>query len=442
MTSATRVPAALIAAPGSGHGKSVLTAGLARLHRNRGRRVRVFKVGPDFLDPMVLSLAAGTPAYQLDLWMLGEDECRRRLAAAAREADVIFVEAAMGLFDGEPSPADLAACFGLAVWPVIDATGMAQSFAAVASGLARFDPRLSITGVIANRVGSDRHAALLAARLPHDLLLRGQVPRHQALALPERHLGLVQAAEQTALSERLDAVAAVLSEAGLDVLPPACPFVPSALARCPALLAERRVAIARDGAFSFIYPANLDQLRELGAELQFFSPLADEAVPTADAVWLPGGYPELHAHRLAACTRTRDSLRAHHAAGRPILAECGGLIACAEALVDLDGERHAMFGLLPGTVSMHGRFQGLGMHAWEAAPGLAPLRGHAFHHSSFDTPLTPTQATIPRSPRRAESIYRRGSLLATYFHAYFPSAPTACAALFGAPALRRLELVR
>ena len=237
------VPAALISAPGSGQGKSLMTAALARLHRQAGRRVRVFKFGPDYLDPMVLEVASGAPVYQLQPWMTGEDECRWRLAKAAQEADLILVEGAMGLFDGTPSSADLAVLAGIPALPVIDAWGMAQTFGAIALGLAQYRPDLQVSEVIANRVASQRHGDLLREGMPAGLALLGAVPRHDAMTLPERHLGLVQAGELQDLDARLDEAASVLREAGLDRLPQPVTFSAPAPARPPRRLEGVRIGV-------------------------------------------------------------------------------------------------------------------------------------------------------------------------------------------------------
>ncbi len=421
-------PAALISAPGSGQGKSLITAGLARLHRNAGRRVRVFKFGPDYLDPMILARASGAPVYQLQPWMTGEAECRWRLAEAARDADLVLVEGAMGLFDGSPSSADLAVLCGLPVIPVIDASGMAQTFAALAQGLSDYRPELRARQLIANRVGSPRHGEMLAEALPPSLSLLGAVPRHPDLALPERHLGLVQAEELIDLDRRLDAVAAVLAEAGLDRLPEAVTLSANCPAPPPALLAGRRIAVARDAAFGFLYQANLDLLTAMGAELCFFSPLNDRTLPEAEALWLPGGYPEQHGGALSSNLAMRASIRDHHRQGKPILAECGGLMYCMETLVDNKGRRHAMLGLLPGAARMMERLQGLGMHALSLPRGQ--LRGHTFHYSRLETPRVPDQHSEKQSGTGGEPVFHQGNLTASYFHGYFSSAPEAVAALF------------
>ncbi|MGQ4880419.1 cobyrinate a,c-diamide synthase [Billgrantia sp. LNSP4103-1] len=420
--------AALISAPGSGQGKSMVTAALARLHRNAGRRVRVFKHGPDYLDPMVQEVASGQPVYQLHPWMTGEDECRWRLAEAARDADLILVEGSMGLFDGDPSSADLAILAGLPALPVIDARGMAQTFGAVALGLSRYHPQLAIHEVIANRVGSARHGDMLRDSLPPGIALLGAVPRHEALSVPDRHLGLVQAGELEGLDAQLDAAASVLEEAGLDRLPARITLEAQAPEPPPRLLEGVRIGVARDAAFAFLYRANLDLLEAMGAKLAFFSPLADSELPGCDALWLPGGYPELHAARFAANAPLLDAIRTHHDAGKAILAECGGLMACMEGLVDGDGRAHAMLGLLPGTARMAGKLSALGLQSLTTPKG--ELRGHTYHHSLLETPLEPIARARRLAGSPAEPVYRQGALTAGYFHGYFPSAPPLVAGLF------------
>lgn len=406
----------------------MITAALARLHRNAGRRVRVFKHGPDYLDPMVLEVASGAPVYQLHPWMTGEAECRWRLAEAARDADLILVEGSMGLFDGEPSSADLAILAGLPALPVIDARGMAQTFGAVALGLAHYHPALVIHEVIANRVGSERHVEMLRGSLPEGLSLLGAIPRHEAMTIPDRHLGLVQASELTGLDAQLDAAAQMLSEAGLDRLPARVGLEANAPELTARLLEGMRIAVARDAAFAFLYRANLDLLEAMGAELRFFSPLRDASLPACDALWLPGGYPELHAASLAANGAMLESIRRHHASGKPILAECGGLMACMETLVDARGQEHAMLGLLAGTARMAGKLKALGLQ--RLATSLGELRGHTYHHSVLETPCRPAARARRQAGTEAEPVYSQRGLTASYFHGYFPSAPELVASLF------------
>ena len=420
-------PALLIAAPSSGSGKTSVTAALARYFTRQGKHVRVFKTGPDFIDPGVLECASGNPVYQLDLWMVGEAECRRLLAEAAREADLILIEGVMGLFDGTPSSADLAQHFGIPVLAVIDASAQAQTFGALALGLATYRPQLLFAGVLANRVAGSGHADMLESSLPPNLRWFGWLPTEQEAALPERHLGLVGAAEQPDLVAKLDrlAEALVMSE---HPMPATVAFPTAESETQPRLLQNTHIAIARDHAFAFIYRANLDLLADMGATLEFFSPLADKALPAADAYYFPGGYPELHLDTLSRNTGLRDDLLAAQAAGKPVLAECGGMMAMFEAITDAEGRRVTMWGLLPGEVTMQKRLGGLGLQAAELPEGL--LRGHTFHYSKTETALPPLGKAIKQSGSEGEAIYRVGRLTASYLHAYWPSNPEAAARLF------------
>lgn len=426
-------PALFLTACSSGQGKTTVVAALARHHRRLGRRVRVFKTGPDFLDPMILARASGAEVGPLDLWMVGEALCRRKLYEAAGEADLILVEGAMGLFDGSPSGADLAESFGLPVAALIDARGMGQTFGALALGLASYRPSLRFAGIAANQVGSERHAEMVAAGLPESVRYLGAIPRLSEAALPSRHLGLVQAAEIADLDHRLDAAADRLAGLALAELPEPVAFTPpSASEREPLQpwLAGRRIAVACDAAFSFLYTDNLRLLEAMGAELSFFSPLADPDVG-ADAIYLPGGYPELHLQALAANTSMKRALRAHVDAGRPLYAECGGMLYLLEHLTDKTGQGADLAGLLPGRGRMQTRLAGLGMQALDTP--LGRLRGHSFHHSTMETPVAPVAfSQRQRDGQAGEPVYRLGSLQASYLHLYFPSAPRAAAALFSA----------
>jgi cobyrinic acid a,c-diamide synthase len=471
MTAAVTCPAILIAAPASGQGKTTITSALARLHTRQGRKVRVFKCGPDFLDPYWHSLASGAPVYQLDLWMTGEADCRARLYAAAQDADLILVEGVMGLFDGEPSAADLAQRFGLHVLAVVDASAMAGTFGALAFGLQHYRADMPWAGVLANRVASARHAQMLQDSVKAPAHFMGAVMRNAAMTLPERHLGLTVASEVTDAVERLDAAADALAATPLGQMtlgdlqrwsvdfafssvgpegqasdcsapcpPPAlrAPPLPAQNSLPPVLptLQGKTIAVARDAAFCFIYAANLDCLRALGAELVFFSPLQDAALPPCDALWIPGGYPELHAQAMAANRSLRDSLAGHIAAGKPVWAECGGMMALFDTLVTADGQRYAQWGLLPGEVTMHKRLSGLGPQQLTLPSGT--LRGHTFHYSTTQTTLqavtrTARPDTAP-APDAGEAVWQEGAVRASYFHAWFPSCPAAAVALFSPPA--------
>ena len=465
-------PAILIAAPASGQGKTTITSALARLHTRQGRRVRVFKCGPDFLDPYWHTLASGAPVYQMDLWMTGEADCRARLHAAAQEADLIIVEGVMGLFDGDPSAADLAVKFGLPVLAVVDASAMAGTFGALAYGLQHYRPGLPWAGVLANRVASERHAAMLQGSVREPEHFMGAVMRNAAMTLPERHLGLTVASEVTDAMERLDAAADALAQTPLgrmtlgDLQRWSVVFTPAELAGAqegvrakgfaqvkeepakragdteqnalpsrPVTLQGQRIAVARDAAFCFIYAANLDTLRALGAELVFFSPLRDAELPACDALWIPGGYPELHAQTIADNISLRKSLAAHIAAGKPVWAECGGMMALFDTLVTADGARHAQWGLLPGEVTMQKRLAGLGPQQLMLPSGT--LRGHTFHYSTTSTPLQAATRTAKPDhdplPDAGEAVWQQGAVRASYFHAWFPSCPAAVVELFTVP---------
>ena len=442
---AAACPALMVAAPASGQGKTTVTAALARLHARQGRRVRVFKCGPDFLDPHWHTLASGQPVHNLDLWLNGEDDIRARLHEAATNSDLILIEGVMGLFDGDPSAADLAVKLGIPVLAVIDASAMAGTFGALVHGLRHYRPGLPWAGVLANRVASDGHEKMLRASVRDDGLAGdpagidagwlGALRRDPGFSLPERHLGLTVASELPDATARLDAQADALAVTPLGQLDArglqrwTVNFEPVAERPVAPLLKGRTVAVARDAAFCFTYPANLDTLRALGAELAFFSPVADDALPPCDAVWLPGGYPELHADALVNGTRCRASLAAHIAAGQPVWAECGGMMPLFDGLTQTDGARLPMWGLLPGEVAMHQRLAALGPQRWDTAQG--ELRGHTFHFSLTDTPLASVARTEPASPfGRPEAIYRQGPVRASYFHAWFASNPEVTAQLF------------
>ena len=450
-SASARCPALLIAAPASGQGKTTVTAALARLHARRGLQVRVFKCGPDFLDPHWHQLASGAPVHQLDLWMTGEADCARRLHAAAQEADLILIEGVMGLFDGDPSAADLAQRFDVPVLAVVDASAMAGTFGALAFGLQHYRPGLPWAGVLANRVGSARHADMLQAGLrePQDWLgalmrvtLKADVGAARAAGalLPERHLGLVAAHELLDSQQRLDAAADALAATPLgqmtaqDLQRWAVDFpAPAHTAAVPALLAGRTVALARDAAFCFIYAANVQCLTQMGARVVFFSPLHDAALPQCDAVWLPGGYPELHTAQIAANTGMQASLRAHVGAGKPLWAECGGMMALMESIALADGSTAPLWGLLPGQVTMQKRLAALGPQ--QLAVAGHTLRGHTFHYSTCDSSATVVARTARPGevpvPDAGEALYQQGSIHASYFHAWFPSSPEAVAHLMG-----------
>ncbi|WP_333875283.1 cobyrinate a,c-diamide synthase [Methylobacter sp.] len=424
-----RCPALFITAPGSNHGKTTITAALARYHVEQGRKVRVFKSGPDFLDPMILERACGHPVYQLDLWMMGETECRRLLYEAALEADLILIEGVMGLFDGEPCSADIAELFSVPVLAVIDATGSAQTLGAVAYGLANYRPRLQFAGVLANNVASPRHNEMIMQGMPIDMRYFGGIARDNRFVLPERHLGLVQAEEVHDLESRMSAAAKAIASTGLANLPETVEFAKPKQETLPRLLSGIRIGIARDTAFSFIYAANLDLLRAMGATLVFFSPLADATLPDIDSLYLPGGYPELHLQSLQDNPAMKAALHTHFQHGKPIYAECGGMLYLLESIVDTAGNRGNMTGLLPGHAVMQNRLTGLGYQSAPMPGGV--LRGHTFHHSLIETSLVPVAfGERVHNTSEGEAVYQLNRLTASYLHCYFASNPDAAAQLF------------
>lgn len=435
-------PALFIAAPSSGQGKTTVTAALARYFSRQGKDVRVFKTGPDYLDPQILAQASGQHVEQLDMWMAGEAYCQQKLYEAAREADLILVEGAMGLFDGEPSSADLAVRFNIPVALLMDVKGMAQTASAIAIGLAHYRKDVTFAGLIANNCGSERHAQLIRDSLSDDLPLLGIFPRDEAIALPERHLGLVQPSEVgNELDERINRGADQIGESlqqedsRLALLPEPVEFfamtdeVAELKTSSTTDLKNTRIAIAKDAAFTFIYDANLRFLCELGAELSFFSPLSDKILPDVDALWFPGGYPELHAQALSENSSMIAAVREFSATGKPILAECGGFLYCLDSLTDLEEQTYPMAGILAGDGAMRGKRGCQGMQTAPLPEG--DVRAHAHHRSrASGTPEPIAHGRRQRHPAPGEAIFRERGLTATYLHLFFPSNPEAVAQLF------------
>jgi cobyrinic acid a,c-diamide synthase len=397
----------IVAAPRSGAGKTVITLALLAALRRRGIRVRAAKTGPDYIDPGFHAAATGAAGLNLDSWAMPPSRLDALVAEAAGGCDILVVEGVMGLFDGVAgapgrcgTTADLAVRFGLPVVLVLDVAGQSQSAAAVLRGFATHDPAVRIAGVVLNRAGSERHRALVsdaiaALRIPTAIPVLGAVPRAAALALPERHLGLVQALEHDDLTGWLDRIAE-LAERHLDLdalIAGAAPLgiaAASSLAELPP--PGQRLALASDQAFTFMYPHILNGWRRAGAQIVSFSPLADEPPPDdCDACWLPGGYPELHAGALAAASRFRAGLK-HFAQSRPVHGECGGYMVLGQGLTDADGARHAMTGLLGHATSFAQRKLQLGYREarliTDSPIGSAGqvVRGHEFHYATLISP--------------------------------------------------------
>jgi cobyrinic acid a,c-diamide synthase len=426
----------VISAPASGAGKTTLTLALARAYRDRGLTVQCFKSGPDYIDPAFHAAATGRTSVNLDSWAMTRDTIHS-LAARGADADLILAEGSMGLFDGVAVPgasgtgasADLAAMMGWPVLLVLDPSGQAQTAAAVAAGLRDFRSGVRIAGVVLNRIASPRHENLVRGALESVAIpMLGALPRHAPIAMPERHLGLVQAEEQTRLSDLIAEAARLIAERiDLDAL--------LRLSHCD-WTAQRsgsgagvrppgqRIALARDAAFSFIYLHMLEGWHAAGAELLPFSPLADEGPDAnADVCWLPGGYPELHAGRLAANDGFRRALLSF-AETRPVHGECGGYMVLGTGLVDAAGTRHAMTGLLGLETSFAKRRMHLGYRLADLAvpipghPAQSRLRGHEFHYASIlaqpDAPLASVRDATGTAV--AETGSHRGRVTGTFFH--------------------------
>jgi cobyrinic acid a,c-diamide synthase len=427
----------IIGAPRSGSGKTSVTIGLLRAFARRGVVVSGAKSGPDYIDPGFHAAATGRLGVNLDSWAMHPDLLAALANRSAKGADLVIVESAMGLFDGIPaetgrsgSAADLARLYRLPVLLVLDVSGQSQTAAAIATGFAAYDPGVRIAGVVLNRVASERHRRLAADAITAiGLPVAGAIMRDPTLSLPERHLGLVQASEHAALEEFIERMADVM-EKSLDleaVLGLSSPFETAAGSMDRALPPPgQRVALAEDAAFTFLYPHVAEEWRRQGAELVPFSPLADQPPPdNCDACWLPGGYPELHAGRLAAAGRFRAGME-RFAETRPVHGECGGFMVLGQALEDADGVTHRMLGLLGHSTSFARRKMNLGYRQArlkaDCPLGAAgdTVRGHEFHYAQLieagsDEPLADIFDGLGQPLGSSGS--RRGQVSGSFFHA-------------------------
>jgi cobyrinic acid a,c-diamide synthase len=430
--------ALVISAPASGTGKTTLTLALARAFRDRGLAVQCFKSGPDYIDPAFHAAATGRTSVNIDSWAMPR-ETIEALVARGKDADLVLTEGSMGLFDGVATPgrsgtgasADIAEMMGWPVLLVLDPAGQAQTAAAVAAGLRDFRPGVRIAGVVLNRVASPRHEDLIRRAMEGaGIAVLGALPRHAPIALPERHLGLVQAEELHRLTELIGEAARLVSErVDLDALLRLAEVPMGFAALNPSYTTRitppgQRIALARDAAFSFIYPHILEGWRAAGAEIMPFSPLSDEGPSdSAEVCWLPGGYPELHAGQLAANRHFCEGLRSF-AETHPVHGECGGYMVLGAGLIDKDGMRHAMTGLLGLETSFAKRKMHLGYRKAELRseiPGFAAgaqLRGHEFHYAAILAQPDQGLASVrdANGADVAETGSRRGHVTGTFFH--------------------------
>ena len=420
----------VIAAPASGAGKTLVTLALLRALTRQGKSITSAKAGPDYIDPRFHEAASGRACFNLDCWAMREGYLAALAQACAGGSELVLIEGVMGLFDGAAggggSTADLASALGLPVILVVDAQRQGRSAAALVKGFAEFEADCDVAGVIFNRVASASHAAILSEAVQAlDMPVLGAVPETREIAVPSRHLGLVQASEHTALDAFLNRAADLVDGAvDLDALGRmAKPLAPggTAVKSLPPL--GQRIAVARDEAFSFSYPHLLLAWRDAGAQIMPFSPLGGEAPDgAADAIYLPGGYPELHAGQLAANRAFMDALGAAAARGALIYGECGGFMTLGQYLIDAEGIRHRMAGLLPLGTSFAKRGLKLGYRRLThtgALPWPEALRGHEFHYSTLHwqgEADTLFEARDSRGEGLGEIGLRRDNVMGSYAH--------------------------
>ncbi|MFQ6672842.1 MAG: cobyrinate a,c-diamide synthase [Candidatus Tectimicrobiota bacterium] len=438
-------PCLTVAGTHSGVGKTLMASGLAAAFRAQGLRVQTFKVGPDFIDPTFLALASGRPCRTLDSWMLPRPVLLHEYIFHAEQADLAIIEGVMGLFDGLGGADEAGSTAQVAKWCaspvvlVVDAWAMARSAGALVLGYERFDPELALAGVVFNRVAGPSHLSALTEAVAGrcQAAVVGALAQNEALAIPERHLGLVLAEEQP-FGEGFVAELVARIQEGLDlerIAEIASRAGPVGPAEGPAVRPVARgvtVAVARDEAFAFYYPTNLELLEAAGAQMVDFSPLKDAALPEGTrAVYLGGGYPELYAERLSANAAMRAEIKAFAASGGPIYAECGGFMYLSHAIVDLDGRAHPMVGIFPTRTRMLPTLRALGYREVVASADSPVLvagqraRGHEFHYSEME----PMPQGVERAYRiegaahSADEGYRIGSVVASYIHLHFASQP-------------------
>jgi cobyrinic acid a,c-diamide synthase len=439
-----QIPRLVVAGISSGIGKTSVMVGLTRALRAQGLKVAVFKCGPDYLDPTYHLRAAGRTSHNLDGWMMGREAVLGTFARACDDADIALIEGMMGLFDGASPVSDQGSSAEIAKWLhapvmlVVDVSGIARTLAAIVCGVTQFDRELKMGGIFCNRLGSRGHLQLLREAVSEPPVLGG-LPQEPALIFPERHLGLRTADERAvpeatfaALGEAisqwcdLDAIVRLARSAPRLTPEPSIGFRSAAARRC-------RIGVALDDAFHFYYEYNLASLRGLGAELVYFSPIADRHLPDVDGIYIGGGYPELHAEALAMNSTMRKEVAAFAAAGKPVYGECGGMMYLTRAIRILDGQSFQMAGVIPAGTIMHDRLQALGyvevVTQCDSVLGPAGLsfRGHQFRYSELE-PLANDLRSAYRMVQRYDGSaqpegYVLGNVLASYVHAHWASNP-------------------
>jgi cobyrinic acid a,c-diamide synthase len=446
-----QIPRLMIAATGSGAGKTTTTIGLIAALRARGLTVAAFKCGPDYLDPTYHARVSGGVSHNLDGWMMGREAVTATFTRAARHADIAIIEGMMGLFDGASPIADEGSSAEIAKWlsaPVVlvtDASGMARTVAAIAHGFAHFDPAVRLAGLICNRVGSRGHLELLKTA-SREVPVLGGLPENAAAAFPERHLGLFSANEKHVPVELLDQWGRLAREwfdldaliAIADSAPSPDPVTVDGEAESRAAVPRCRIGVALDDAFHFYYEDNLRRLETLGAEIVNFSPVRDRELPAVDGLYFGGGYPEALARELSSNQSMIASVRAFAARGGSLYAECGGLMYLTRAIRTLDGASFPMAGLIDADALMHERLQAIGYVEVETltpsilGPSGLRFRGHQFRYSTLEPDPSGIERAYVVRPKWGSELtegYRSGNLLASYVHAHWASNPSAAAGL-------------
>ncbi len=446
-----QIPRLVIAAPNSHAGKTTITLALMAALSNRGFRVAPFKVGPDYIDPQLHRCAAGRASYNLDTYLVSPERVQQTFATASGAADLAIIEGVMGLFDGSSptsrvgSTAEVASLLQAPIVLVVDAAGMAASVGALVRGFRTYDPEVEVAGVILNRLGGEGHYRYLLPTLEQEgVEVLGYLPKQADIEIPERHLGLLPASETDQVTPRLQCLSALVEQyIDLDrvvALAHTAPALPLPMAHetlfgSPPDAAKRvRVAWAQDEAFHFTYQENLDLLSANSAEIVMFSPLHDAALPeNIDAIWLGGGFPELYAEPLAANVSMRQALRAWGESGRPIYAECGGLMYLCEWLENQHAQRYPQVGLISGGTRMTERLQQFGyaeatfLRDTLLGPAGTTVRGHRFHYSVYEPGASPPECAYRMTRRRTGETQPEGfcyrHILATYFHIHLGSHP-------------------
>jgi len=424
---------------------------MATYHRQQGKKVRIFKTGPDFIDPMILEQASGHAVYQLDLWMVGKAQCQALIFEAATTADLILIEGVMGLFDGTPSTADLSEFFNIPVLAVIDGSAMAQTFGALALGLQQYRPELKIAGVIANKIAGEKHGQMILNSMPSSITNVDYILAEPKISLAERHLGLIQASELHDIQEKLAIAAGLISKSILTELPAPIKFLKpednsptlqsyefagGAVKQQP--LINKRIIVAKDLSFNFLYQANLQLLEQAGAKLLFSSPLNDQQLPEGDALYLPGGYPELYVKQLSENLTYIKSVQQFAKSNKPILAECGGMLYLLDSLTTTENRRFSMAQVIPGDGVMKNKLSAIGQQYANLSNFCIlsdheknretvnnnEIRGHSFHYSQakINLPISTRTKYYPYQTD-GEAIYLIDNILASYMHWYFPSNP-------------------